>query len=291
MRRSAIATAAALLTGWMSACAGAEPAAAPTATDRLPRLAVVGPGPQAAAVPEPLGAPDTEPAPEPTEPAEPKAPEPRVIHPFHEPLLGHANASATRHGNLSPAACLAELGRRKLATKRVGGNVRGIATPLRLNGPIRGVRIAAPGAGSRHGILDCRLVLAIDELARIAAKHGVVAVRADNFYRPGAHLPGKRRTRSQHAHGLAMDVTSFELADGRRLVVERDWQGAIGARACGPEAELDEPSETAVLLRNLVCELAREGVFHHLLTPGFDPAHRTHLHLDIKRDARATIVR
>ena len=32
-----------------------------------------------------------------------------------------------------------------------------------------------------------------------------------------------------------------------------------------------------------VCAVAREGIFHYLLTPNFNVAHRNHLHLDIKR--------
>ena len=81
-----------------------------------------------------------------------------------------------------------------------------------------------------------------------------------------------------------MDVTSFDLADGRRLVVERDWHGEIGAAACGPEAQPSEPSAETVLLRNLVCAIVRRGIFHHVLTPNYNAAHRDHLHLDIQRD-------
>jgi hypothetical protein len=43
-------------------------------------------------------------------------------------------------------------------------------------------------------------------------------------------------------------------------------------------------------LRNIVCAAARAGLFHHVLTPNYDAAHRDHLHLDIKRDARSVVV-
>jgi hypothetical protein len=211
-------------------------------------------------------------------------------HPFHEPLGAGGKAPAMRIANLSPAACRAELVKRGLPTKPAGTALRGIATPVRLTGPIRGVRFGAPGGRSPYGVLDCRLVLVLDELARVLERNTVVAVHTDNFYRPKAHLPGKKRAKSQHAYGLAMDVVSFQLKDGRTLVVERDWHGGIGDPACGPDSSPAEPTEETILLRNIVCEIGREGVFHHLLTPGFDAAHRTHLHLDIKRDGRAIIV-
>jgi hypothetical protein len=40
-----------------------------------------------------------------------------------------------------------------------------------------------------------------------------------------------------------------------------------------------------------VCDIVRSGLFHHVLTPSYDAAHRDHLHLDIKREGWAVIVR
>jgi hypothetical protein len=115
-------------------------------------------------------------------------------------------------------------------------------------------------------------------------------VRVDNYYRRSAHLPGSKR-RSQHAHGLAIDVTEFTLQDGRSLNVEELWGSAIGEQPCGPSAILTDPRPEALLLRNLVCNLARAGLFHHILTPCHDRAHRNHLHLDIKRGSKTTMIR
>lgn len=278
---------------WLGACAalacapgpaGSPPAAEPLALQASePSHLVPQPEPLEPAVPE-------EPAPEePAAEAPATPPEEPVRHPFHDPVAPNGKAPAMRTANLSPAACRAELARRKLPARRVGGNVPGIATPVRLDGEIGGVRFVAPGGKSPYGLLDCRLLLALDELAAVLVRHGVARVWVDNFYRPRARLPGKAK-RSQHAYGLAMDVMRFELRDGRTLSVEHDWHGAIGRPACGPESNPDAPSEQTVALRNLVCDLGRAGVFHHLLTPNFDAAHRDHLHLDIQRGARAVIV-
>jgi len=194
-----------------------------------------------------------------------------------------------RYANFSPAACRAELKKRGVAIEPAGAG-GGIATPVRLKGLVRGIRFVTPGKRSIYGKLDCRLAIALDELAAVLERHDVSEVRIDNLYRPRAHLPGSRK-RSQHAYGLAIDLLSLKLRDGQTLEVERDWQGSIGAPPCGPNSELLTESEHAILLRNLVCDVARQGIFHHILTPNFDRAHSNHLHVDIKRGDRAIIVR
>jgi hypothetical protein len=157
-----------------------------------------------------------------------------------------------------------------------------ILVPLRLAGTLHGVRFVTAPAPSAYGIVDCRLVLALDELASVLATFDVTTIRVDNLYRPRAKLPGSPK-RSQHAYGLAADITSFTLADGRTLSVEDDWHATIGEKACGPDAVMNEPNEESIALRNMVCEIARRGIFHHMLTPGFNAAHRTHFHFDIQR--------
>jgi hypothetical protein len=214
--------------------------------------------------------------------------------PFRVPLDGQTTAVqrvSERIANASPGACRAELKRRKLPVAHVRGNVKGVATPVRLTGELRGVRFIAPGKTSVYGMLDCRLAIVLDELSGVLAEHGVTAVHVDNFYRPRAHLPGSRK-RSQHAYGLAIDIYGFTLSDGTTLVVERDFHGAIGAATCGPEATIGaEGDANSVTLRNLVCVIARTRLFNYLLTPDYDAAHRNHLHADIGRGGTGHVVR
>lgn len=192
---------------------------------------------------------------------------------------------AARYANLSPAECRRMLKSAGVPTKPYRRPAKGVATPLILVGPVANVTFAVAPPSSPYGVLDCRMALTIGELVEILARHEVVGARVDNFYRPQARLPGKRKP-SQHRHGLAMDLVSFRLRDGRTLDVERDYQGAIGAPSCGPDAKLAQESDEAIRLRNLLCDIARQGLFHHVLTPNYDAAHRDHLHLDIKRDNR-----
>lgn len=69
--------------------------------------------------------------------------------------------------------------------------------------------------------------------------------------------------RSQHATASAIDISGFRLADGRRIVIARDWRGetrssaflhAVHARAC--------------------------DYFRVALSPDYNEAHRDHFHFD-----------
>jgi hypothetical protein len=215
-----------------------------------------------------------------------------LVASYLEPLPSSSfvakSSKASRAARLSTAQCLAEVSRRKLGVTRFKGAKAGVAGPVRVTGPINGVRFVTPGAKSPYGILDCRLALALAELADVLEQHDVVEVRVDNMYRPHAHLPGKKKP-SQHSYGLAIDMTRFKLADGTELVVERDFEGAIGEPVCGAGARA-ELSPAGKQLRDLICDVARAELFHHILTPNHDAAHRDHFHLDIARDARSRII-
>ena len=211
------------------------------------------------------------------------------LRPLPTPIVAKTTP-ASQWAGVSPSQCLAEVARRKLGVTRFRGTAVGVATPVRVTGPIAGVRFIAPGRKSPYGILDCRLALALAELALVLKRYDVVEARIDNMYRPRAHLPGKKK-RSQHAYGLAVDLTGLKRADGSELSVERDFQGAIGEPVCGDGARARaELSSEAATLRDLICDVARSGLFHHILTPNHDRAHRDHFHLDIARGARQRII-
>ncbi len=230
----------------------------------------------------------TEDAPPAPVPASPGAMETAPDAPFRAPLVAAKPHPATWQAALAPGACMKEIERLGLAFTRSQQAAAGVAAPVRSSGPLHGVRIVIPRAPSKFGVLDCRLALALAGMAEVAASMGVVQIQVDNTHRTNAKLPRRGGGKSQHAYGLAADVTTMKLADGRVLSVERDWHAPIGSMPCGPDAVLEDPTPEAIALRNVVCELARRGVFHHLLTPGYDAAHRNHLHLDIKRGETRT---
>lgn len=69
--------------------------------------------------------------------------------------------------------------------------------------------------------------------------------------------------RSAHATAQAIDIAAFVLADGRRVPVERGWQGS--------RAERD-------FLRAVHASACRR--FATVLGPDYNAAHRDHLHLE-----------
>jgi hypothetical protein len=229
--------------------------------------------------------------------------------PFQLPLPApeeRLQGEATVVGNLTPSQCRAKLaqstGHEAFASL---GARNGIALPMQVVGPVLGIDFKVPPKKSAYGNLDCRQALLWLHLAPVLSEHGVVGIAIDNFYRNRARVkPGRK---SQHAYGLAADVTAVifggealpeesktgaSLPSGAgRADVERDFLGKLGEPVCGPEARIvpaaDSDAEQiarAVRLRNLVCDLARRGAFHHILTPNYNLAHRNHLHLDIQRD-------
>jgi len=68
---------------------------------------------------------------------------------------------------------------------------------------------------------------------------------------------------SEHATGNAIDIAAFLLADGRRIVVRRDWAG-------------DGDAATFLhAVRDTACRS-----FATVLSPDYNAAHADHLHLD-----------
>ncbi len=203
---------------------------------------------------------------------------------FERPLPGDVlpeAAPARRFANLSPTQCRRMLRERQLPFRRVG-EMHGVATALRIDGAILGIELRGPGGSSPYGVLDCRLALALAEMAPLLQRHGVRAIRIDNMYRPNARFGGKRK-RSQHSYGLAVDIFAFTFQDGTVLEIEDTWEARLGKPVCGSTAAAQGISNPERRLRNLVCDLVRAGIFHHVLTPHYDRAHANHLHLDIKR--------
>ncbi|MDF0730486.1 extensin family protein [Pseudomonas entomophila] len=71
---------------------------------------------------------------------------------------------------------------------------------------------------------------------------------------------------SQHAAANALDISGFRLADGERIVLARDWQGA------GKKAEFLREVQQAA------CKS-----FSTVLGPDYNAAHHNHFHVDMGR--------
>ena len=193
---------------------------------------------------------------------------------------------ATKFAQLSESGCRAMLKDSDIEAEKWTGAAPHVASPFRLLGPIRGVDFRVPPKKSVFGVVDCRMLLVLEQLSDTLDRHGVKEIRIENFFRPGAHLPSSKKRFSQHAHALAADIVSITLRDGRKFTVSDDFGGKMGEPLCGPEATLHEPLEASLIWRNLICDIASQGVFHHILTPNYNAAHQDHIHVDIRRDEK-----
>ncbi len=200
---------------------------------------------------------------------------------------------AARYASLDRATCEAELGKRNIAFDRVG-EARGVVAPLRLKGLVGGIDFhsmlpAAARRTSPYEIYDCRLVLALDDWARVLSRHDVIEVVHYSVYRPPPAKQVLNGAGRRHSGGLAIDAAIFRTRDGRTLSVEKDFHGRIGSKPCVAPT-LGLPTE-ALTLRKIVCEAADAQLFNVMLTPDYNWPHRNHFHLEVTAGVRWTLVR
>lgn len=207
-----------------------------------------------------------------------------------------ANAPATRYGKMSARTCLAEVRKRKLPVIALG-EVRGVPIPVRITGELHGVRVhsglpKSQWASSPYEIVDCRMALAIDDFTALLAKHDVVELVHMSAYRPPskkwpAGKPGKR-----HGAAMALDAAVFVKRDGTRLVVEKNFKGRRHSAPCPTNVRVSaHQSRETREIRSIFCEARDTGLFHVMLSPNFNWAHRNHFHLEVAAHPRWFYVR
>jgi len=197
---------------------------------------------------------------------------------------------AYKIAQLDRKSCLLELSRRQIAYK-LEDEAPGVKTPIRLKGALGRIRFGTGYSESErerlpYEILDCRLVVALDEWTSVLEAHGVSDVIFSSGFRPSKAVAegtdGKR-----HSGALALDVHAFRLRTGEELVVERDFHGRLDAPVCGPDAPLPAPNTPeARELRSIICSSAEMRVFQSILTPNFDIHHANHFHLEVTPNVR-----
>ncbi len=152
-----------------------------------------------------------------------------------------------------------------------------VLVPLRTRegcGFDEGIKITAtPSALNQPAVLACPTALALtrfdlDVVQPAAQRH--FGKRVTKIHHVGGYacrgINGSRKM-SQHGYGSAIDVIGFDLSDGTRILVSRDW------RAAGPRS-------------GFLHEVARSAcnVFRVVLTPAYDKYHHDHFHLDLGPD-------
>ena len=126
--------------------------------------------------------------------------------------------------------------------------------------------------------VDCPMVAAIEEWLdgsvqpAAMARFGVAVTELDVFgaysCRTVDNLAGQKL--SEHAFGNAVDVSGFGLADGRHIVIVRDWKKT--------------DTQEGAFLRE--AHAGACGYFTTVLGPGADVFHYNHFHLDLAMHGR-----
>ncbi|WP_437785804.1 extensin family protein [Sorangium sp. So ce1097] len=123
--------------------------------------------------------------------------------PFEKPVWSAASRAAT-YGGLSSDACDREMKRRRIPHAAAARGAPLVDLPVRLTGPLHGVTfrgdgVAKPRSTSIFDIADCRLVLALDDLAAFLATRGITEVVHVSMHRPapaGTVAPKKPPTKA-----------------------------------------------------------------------------------------------
>jgi hypothetical protein len=162
------------------------------------------------------------------------------------------------------ADCLTRLGARGVHFRALDHEL-GIHTPVRVDGPISGVRYYTGGNGPL--ITDCRLALALALVGAELMAYGVTDVRFSGAY--VYRLSAKGRV-SLHAYGLAIDMHGF-TRNGVHYEVEHDFHKGMGTAL-----DAEAPVTNAIAAR-----FHNSGLFHEYLTPDDNADHHDHVHIGV----------
>lgn len=208
-----------------------------------------------------------------------------------------ATAAATpayRYTQLDDTSCRRELAHRKIAIHDEPATL-GVRLPVRLAGKLHGVDYrtnlpAAQRATTPWEVVDCRLVLALDDFAAILEAHDIVEVRHYSVYRlPPKSWPADK-VASRHNGALAIDAARFIKRDGSYLDVDKHFNGAIDAKTCGDGASPNPVTPEATELRTILCAAVDQHLFHVVLTPNYNQPHKNHFHLELTEGWKAFLV-
>jgi hypothetical protein len=203
-------------------------------------------------------------------PGEPIPPEAAPSGAAEAPRSGARRAAGS---DVAGLACLRELSRLGVS-HQVAGATRGVATPVRITGPLNGLRLAGGHSPRAGALMDCRFALAIHRFAPLALRAGFDTLVYSSAYRY-TYVAGTRSL-SRHASGLALDVHELRGPGGLVANVKRDWvRAAAGPASCVGNVTEDK----ARRMRQLVCDLEASGLISMVLTPESNYAHRDHLHI------------
>lgn len=187
------------------------------------------------------------------------------------PAVAVASAPRSFAPRASEAGCLADLGASGARFDPVpdtyaapGCNQLGTVQLMALAGD------RAPLSIANLGPVQCQVAKTFGDWARFgvdrAARQllGSPVARIETMGSYNCRNVAGTEVRSAHARAEAIDVSAFVLADGRRIVLKRDWQGGDAATR-----------EFLRVVHKSACKR-----FGTVLGPEYNAAHQDHFHLE-----------
>ena len=211
-----------------------------------------------------------------------------TVLPAPSPAAGTSGATAFDIWSMTDEACRARLDAAGIAVSVPDFATPFVKQPLLLDGPIDGVVVRPKWRREvrLNEAMDCRLIAALVDAAKVARALGFSEIRFYSTYRP-IRDKAKAGKASMHRRGLAIDVGWLATPDGASVEVLESYELHPGAPPCDAAADTDLGRR----LRDFACALHAGKTFNVVLTPNANKAHHNHFHFDVTPDARWYIIR
>jgi hypothetical protein len=203
-------------------------------------------------------------------------------------VLAAALRKSVTTGAMDEVGCSKVLKKAKVSFVKAPGAPK-IEHPIILTGPIEGVHFDTGRPYAQRTIaagdaIDCRLAVALIDLAKTVKKHTITTVLVKSFHRPtqvvldaGAPL--------RHRIGFAIDIAGFKTKKGQVWNVEHDFHGKIGQQTCGTAAAKPNPdSKVSRELWAMFCQISATEAFDSGINPNYNASHFDHIHFDLTTD-------
>lgn len=191
-------------------------------------------------------------------------------------------------GALDDASCAKALKKHKIPHVRAPGAPK-IEQPILLRGAIAGVHFDTGRPYAKRTIaagdaIDCRLAVALVDLAKVVKKHGISTVLVKSFHRPTQAILDPSAP-LRHRIGFAIDIAGFKTKKGAVWNVQHDFHGKIGQATCGTNAAKPVPdSKVARELWAMFCQIGATEAFDSAISPNYNQSHFDHMHFDLTAD-------
>jgi hypothetical protein len=167
----------------------------------------------------------------------------------------------------SPAECLSYLDEAGVPYEPVD-HAENVFTPVRITGPVGGVRFESPG----DIVVDCELAARLPDMAAVLRAREITAVGVMSAHRPQAVY-------SFHSIGLALDVNWMKATHWQRAMwLKNDFEATPELHTCDAHPE----HGMGRVLLGVACDLWNGRVFNTVITPNYNEGHRNHFHFDLR---------